>query len=162
MSPVYVQATESVPSACGCYRGRGEREDWNRTAPRVKGHRDRGVKRLRVSHGSLCRSLVPAVHSCSSSSLSAGCTAARWCLLRGGRECDEWEVETKNGFTLLQPLQTHPLMRVKYKISCLIELSFMFLMSVNSEMQQKLKVICQNALYHVYINYCSTTVLWPW
>lgn len=33
-----------------------------------------------VSPGSLCRSPVPAGCSCSSSSPSAGCTAARWCL----------------------------------------------------------------------------------
>lgn len=60
----------------GVDRGGGEREGGCKDKGRGVGR----VKRSRVSPGSLCRSLVPAVHSCSSSSLSAGCTAARWCL----------------------------------------------------------------------------------
>lgn len=51
-----------------------------------------GVKRSRVSPGSLCRSLGPAARSCSSSSLSAGCTAARWCLWRRDKMDDRHEV----------------------------------------------------------------------
>lgn len=64
----------------GVEGGVGEKAGRSGTARRVKGRRVGRVKRSRVSPGSLCCSLVPAVHSCSFSSLSAGCTAARWCL----------------------------------------------------------------------------------
>ena len=67
--------------------GGGEREGPSGAVPRVRGGRVRRVKRSRVSPGSLCPSLDPAVRSCSSSSLSAGCTGARWCLRwTGGRK----------------------------------------------------------------------------
>lgn len=58
------------------------------------------VKRLRVSPGSLCRSLVPAGHSCSFSSLSAGCTAKHWCLWQGG-------CEAKRVMSLIQSMKSH-------------------------------------------------------
>lgn len=49
----------------------------------------RRVKGGKVSPGSLCRSPVPAGCSCSSSSLSAGCTAAHLCLRQSGH-VDMW------------------------------------------------------------------------
>lgn len=69
--------------ACAAVRGSkfGERRGGSMLVG-LKVEGSGGVKRSRVSPGSLCRSLGPAARSCSSSSLSAGCTAARWCLWR--------------------------------------------------------------------------------
>lgn len=88
VSPV-IGSVSSVCGLCCCQEATGEVERGRvdvGTACRVKGWGVGWVKRSRVSPGSLCRSLVPAVHSCSSSSLSAGCTAARWCLWRREKE----------------------------------------------------------------------------
>lgn len=88
VSPV-IGSVSSVCGLCCCQEATGEVERGRvdvGTACRVKGWGVGRVKRSRVSPGSLCRSLVPAVHSCSSSSLSAGCTAARWCLWRREKE----------------------------------------------------------------------------
>lgn len=71
----------SVSSVCGlCCCQESIEEERGRIDVGLKVERFRRVKRSRVSPGSLCRSLVPADRSCLSSSLSAGCTAARWCL----------------------------------------------------------------------------------
>lgn len=70
-----------LPSG-GVNRGGRESGEWE---VQLVGWKVRGFRRgerSKVSPGSPCRCLVPVVHSCSSSSLSAGCIGARWCLQR--------------------------------------------------------------------------------
>lgn len=72
----------SVLPSGGVNRGEGGSGEWE---VQLLGWKVRGFRRgerSKVSPGSPCRSLVPVVHSCSSSSLSAGCIGARWCLQR--------------------------------------------------------------------------------
>lgn len=88
-SPIFVHRWQvigcisSLSGLCCCQESMEEAEKGRVDLGQLVGsrvERVRRVKRSSVSPGSLCHSLDPAVRSCSSSSLSAGCTAARWCL----------------------------------------------------------------------------------
>lgn len=78
-------------------RSRGRRGSFRRGG--VKG-RGVGVEGCKVSPGSLCRSPAPAGCSCSSSFLSAGCTAAHLCLRQSGHAGERTRYSSRGRLTV--------------------------------------------------------------